>query len=225
MKTRIYKSVVRFLAKASGAMKQTANAQQQFASQLQSNYATQFAGQSAILNSLQKAFLPILQAGPGQAGFTPQEEAAIRTNATETSAAEYRKAAGAAAAASAAQGGGNAFLPNGASQQTQAEIATAGAAQNAAAQNAITQKNYDIGRQNFENAASVLGGTAQMFNPTGYAGQGNTAENEAFSDESAINAANNQWMTTLGGVLGGAASGFGSGYASTLGKKVGGGNG
>ena len=67
--------------------KATSASQSQFFQQLSQNYSTQFAGQNAVLQSLQDSFNPILKAGIGQYGLTPQEDAAIRTQNDSATAA------------------------------------------------------------------------------------------------------------------------------------------
>src|ERR1035437_8537594 len=86
--------------------------QAQFYQTLQDSYQKQFAGQSAILDALKTAWSPILAAGPGQKGFTTEQETALRTQATEGTASEYAKAATATKEGMAARGGGTVSLPS-----------------------------------------------------------------------------------------------------------------
>jgi len=208
--------------------KATSASQNQLFQTLQQNYSTQFANQSAVLQSLQTAFNPILSAGIGQYGFTPQEDAALRTQADSGTAAAYRSAKAAAGESLAAVGGGNTFLPSSTKAGINASIATSAAQQRAGQQLDITRSGYDLGRQNFLTASNALSGVAQLQNPLGYSGAATSAGNAAFGSEEAIqqaDAAASPW-STIGGILGGAAGSFlgplGAGVGSSIGKSIGG---
>jgi hypothetical protein len=198
--------------KASREQKQLAAEQAQFYRTLTANYAQQFAGQNAILQSLRDTFTPILQRGPGQQGFTAPEPTAMRTGAMENVGGAYQNAATAVNERMAALGGGNAYLPSGAAAQVNAALAQQAAEQEAGTQNQITMANYDVGRQNFYGAASALGNTAQMFSPTSYIGGANTAGQNAFQSATTIQQENSAWKGALGGMVGGVlTAGVGSG--------------
>jgi hypothetical protein len=201
---------------ASSGQKAIAGEQQQFFSTLMSNYQTQFAGQSAILSSLQDAFKPILQAGLDQYGFTAREDAALRTQASAGTANAYRMAAQATGQQQAAKGGGNQFLPTGTDAQLQQQNAMRAAEQESNQQLGITTAGYETGRQNYMGAAHMLGSTAEMYNPTGYASQATGAGHEAFGSSSQLfqqQQAASPW-NFVGGVLGGA---LGSGLSAFTG--------
>lgn len=191
------------LCKASGAQNTISGEQQQFYSTLTNDYSTQFANQSSILKSLTGAFAPIINAGPGQQGFSAPEQAAMRTSAMDTSAQAYQNASAAVNERMAAQGGGNAYLPSGASAQVNAALAQGAAQQNAAQQQNITMQNYATGRQNFMNAAGALSGAAGMYNPEGFMGGATNAGNAAFGSATQIQEENSAWQGELGGALAG----------------------
>lgn len=209
VKSVLFWNYVRIVNKgASGAQNALAASQTQFYNTLTQSYAQQFAGQNAILSSLQKAWGPILADGPNQTGFSGAETAALNSQATEGVSQAYSQAAKAVAANFAAAGGGNEFLPSGASTQAQANVATAGANQLAAQRLGILQSNYAQGRANFQAATNALTGAAQLYNPTGYISGANTAGSDAGSTLSTIyqeNAASSPW-SAIGGILGGAAT-------------------
>ncbi len=208
--------------KASAQQTSLSNEQASFYGNLTGSYNTQFANQSAILKNLTNTFSPILQAGPGQQGFTNAEQAAMRTNAAENIAGNYQNAAAAVNERMGQQGGGNAYLPSGASAEVNAGLAQAAASQNAAAQNNITQANYAQGLTNFNNAASALGGVAGLQGPTSYIEGANAAGQNAFQSAGTINQENTAWQGAVGGAVGGALGGYFMGPAGvTAGSAAG----
>ncbi len=185
---------------------QIAAQQQQFFNTLTSNYQQQFAGQTAILQSLTSAFSPILAGGINQFGYSPQETAAMRTQAAQGTAQAYSQASQAVGSQLSALGGGQEFLPSGGMGQIEAQLAGSAALQNSQEQLGITTAGYQQGTQNFLNAAQALGGVAQQYNPTAYAGQATAAGNAAFGSQTQLfqqQQATNPW-NVVGGVLGGA---------------------
>jgi hypothetical protein len=228
--------------KASQAETNLSNEQSAFYKTLTDTYSKQFASQSAILQNLTSSFQPlmdissriantfepILAAGPGQKGYTPEQEAAIRTSASDANAQSFQNAK--IAVQNENQSGGSELLPSGAQAQLESNVNTTAAAAEATAQNQITQQNYEIGRQNFMNAAQILGGVSSQatntllgasgqINPLGYAGATDTSGTDAFGSANAINQENNAWKGVVGGILGGAVSGFAGGFGSGIAKK------
>jgi len=194
------------------------------------SYQQMFAGQTAILQTLQKTFDPIIAAGPSQYGLSRAEDTAMRTMASEGTAQSYKMAKQAVAEQQGAQSG-DAFIPKGADTQVRAQLASAAAGQEAQQQTAITKYGYEIGRDKYWKAAEGLGGVAKMYDPTGYAGEssrsgqvaGSTA-GESFGQQKTIyeqNKASSPW-NIVGGVLGGALNAFTGGAAGVIGKTVGG---
>ena len=209
------------------AQNQIASSQQSFFSQLTSSFNQMFAGQTGILQSLQQAFQPILAAGPNQFGFSPQEMATLKAGAVNQTAQTFAANQQALNNALAARGGGNAFLPSGAQAQLQQQGYTAASQEESGLLNQITQAGYAQGRQNFLTAANVLGSTAAMYNPTGYASQATSAGEQAFGTATQIakeQAAASPWGA-IGGALGGVAGSFlggpiGSQIGSSLGQAI-----
>src|ERR1700730_15268271 len=188
--------------KASDQEKQILGQQMGFYRQLRDTFSKQFANQNNILDALKSTFQPILNAGPGQFGFTPEETAAMRTRATEQIAGQYKTASTAVRESMAARGAGNAFLPSGASDQVEAEIATAAAGREADTQNQITEAGYQQGRENFYKASAILGDVSKEYNPLGYAGAADQSSSGLFGEANTINQQDNAWKGQLGGVLG-----------------------
>lgn len=187
-----------------------ANSQQNFYNTLQQDYGTQFANQSNILNSLNSSLNPIVQAGPGQYGYSNAEDAALRTQSSAGTSQAFQNAKQSLGESQAAQGGGDQFLPSGVKTQQQSQLAMGAAQQESNQQLGITTQGYDVGRQNFNNAVSQEQGVAGQYNPNAYAGSttsaGSSAYNSANQNQQLNNAAS-PWGI-VGGVLGGAASSF-----------------
>ena len=186
--------------------------QQAFYKTLNDQYNTVFGQNQAITGALTSIFTPILQAGPGQQGFSAAQDTAMRTQNTENVATDYAQAQRATAQVLAAKGGGNTFLPSSTTANILAGNANAAAATRAQGENQITQQNYQQGYQNWQTAANVLGSTAGLLNPTGYAGVANTAGQNASTSATAL--ATSQFapwgaaIGALGSVAGAAAGGY-----------------
>lgn len=186
------------------------NEQQQFYSQLSNEYSTIFGENQAIIGALTSAFTPILQAGPGQQGYSAAELQAQNTAASQNVATDYAQAATATAQQLAARGGGNTVLPSSVTANIQAQTANQAAAQRASALNTITQQNYATGRENWLQAANVLSGTAGLLNPTSYASTATTAGSAASTTANQIaQASYAPWGAAIGalGSVGGQAVG------------------
>jgi len=203
---------------ATDEQKQLASTQADFYRTLIDHANQAFANNQNILNALNSAWEPILQAGPGQYGFTPAEDAALRTQATEANATTFANAQKSLNNALAARGGGNVFIPSGAEAQLEEGLQASAAANQANALNAITQAGYNQGFKLFNTAAGVLGGVASGYNPTGYISGANTAGSNAETTENQIvqeNQAASPWGI-IGGILGaGAVAALGPGGAIT----------
>ena len=154
--------------------------QKEFYKDLNDQYSSIFGQNQAIVGALTSAFMPILQAGPSQTGFSPSQENAMRTQNIENVATDYAQAQKATAQILAARGGGDTLLPSSVDANLIANNTAAAAAQRSQGDLAITNANYDRGYQNWNTAASVLGSTAQLINPNAYAGSITTAGNSAY---------------------------------------------
>ena len=213
----IWKNPIRILAKASSAQTNLANTQAQFYQTMINAYAVQFAGQSAILNSLQAAWDPILKAGPEQPGYSPQLTTSLNTAASDVIANNSASAETALNNDIAARGGGNAYVPSGAEEQLKAGFLSNEATQQSQATNAITQESYAQGNKNFMAASGALTNTAGLYAPLGYAGATTGAGNAAFGEATTINQENTAWQSALAGALGGIAGGLVGGPAGAAG--------
>ena len=197
------------------------NEQQQFYKTLSDQYSTIFGQSQAITGALTSAFMPILQAGPSQTGFSASEENALRTQNTQNVATDYAQAQRATAQILAAKGGGNTMLPSSVTSNILANNANAAAATRATGENAITQANYAQGYQNWNTAANALGSTAGLINPNSYSGSATTAGNSAANTANQISQANFAPWGALtgaaGSVLGAAAGAFTGGVVKNSG--------
>jgi hypothetical protein len=198
-------------------------AQTQMYNTLSSNYNQTFPEQQAITGALTSAFQPILAAGPDQEGFTPSEKNALETQNVENVATNYGQAQKTAADILAGRGGGDTFLPSGTSADILAQNANAAAATRSQQQTANTLADYAQGRQNYLNAAQILGNTASTINPLGYASASTSAGNSAFNSASTItNQSNSIWNAAIGalGGIGSAALGNAGGLTSLFSKSA-----
>lgn len=209
----------RFIMKATQAEKDLAAKQAAFYDVMTRDYATKFADQKAIQDSLTAAFKPIIEAGPDQYGLSRGADTALRTSARDATTAAYEHAARATGSALAARGG-DTFLPSGVDEQIRSQVATEAAREGARKQTDITRYGFDVGRTNFFNAASVLGGNAAQMNPTGFAGEATGAGSAAFKSAQAIQSQGGGFMRWLGGVAGGAISSFVNPLASAGASRV-----
>jgi hypothetical protein len=205
-----YQGPVERFCGASSQQKSAFADEQKTAGMLRDNLA-EFAGTNqGILKDLMAELTPIASAGPGQFGFSPAEETALRTSATENLAAASRNATNSYRSAMASAGGGNLHLPSGSEAAINASLAEDAASKQAAAQLGITEKGYDIGRQNWEMATQGLASApGQLENPVTSAGNAAVGGGQVEqSGAQAITDANNAWMAPVAGLIGGVAGGL-----------------
>ena len=181
------------------------NSQIDLANQIQAQNSTVFGESQGILNSLNAAFTPILEAGPNQTGFSDAENTSLNTEATESTAQNFANAQRQMQESGAAAGGGNTFAPSGVTAANKASLAATGAAALSGEQNQIQQANYATGRQNFMNAAGVLGGEASTLNPVGTANAATGADSSAASTANTIQQQSTSIWSSVLGALGGVA--------------------
>ena len=187
----------------SSSQKELAAGELNFSQLLQGNYAQNFGAQSAELSKLNNTFTPIVEAGPDQQGWGPQEAAAVNTQIGEGVGNNYAKATQSLNANLSAQGGGNEFLPSGASAQLKSQLATAGANQMSQEQLGATEANYAQGRTNYNQATAGLQALQGDYNPNALAGETTSATQGAYQDatQNAMQATQ-QFSAIAGGVSG-----------------------
>jgi hypothetical protein len=194
--------------------KQLEASEASFDQTLQSDYAQTFAQNQEILGNLNSVLQPIVNAGPSQQGYSPQELAALNTQATDASAQAYNEETQQAASQENAAGGGTSFLPSGVNAQLNASIASA--AENNLSQEklGITQANYAQGTQNWQTALAGEENVAGQQNPLGYAGQTTSANSTAFGEANTIQQEENQEESDIIGGVAQGALGIATGGAS-----------
>lgn len=173
--------------------------------------AQNFAGVNTdMLSEIKDSLTPIQEAGPSQFGLSPAAEAAERTSAAENLNASAAQTANAVRSAVASRGGGTTYLPSGSEASIIGSLAQDTAVKEALAQSAITQKGYDIGRQNFEFATEGLEKAPGAFEtPVVQAGSAAAgAASDQMKGADAITQANQAWMQPVGAIIGGVAGGL-----------------
>jgi len=214
---------------ASDAQNNLAASQTAFYDTLQKDYAQQFAGQNAILSSLNTSLQPIISAGPNQYGFSQGETNTLNSQAIQGTAQQFNAAKKQLQNQQAAAGGGNQYLPSGVNAQQNEQLAAAGANQTSSELLGIQQAGYQQGASQYQSAIGQEEAAAGLYNPTSYADSANTAGSSAGSELNTIqqeNAAASPWAT-IGGILGGAGSALAGGLTGGLGtavSKIGSGN-
>lgn len=219
--------------------KRLAGNQSILATQMSQAFQKQFADQGQILKNLTNQLTPIANLGPNQQGFSPQELAAMNTQAINSSGAAARNAqqrvagtlAGQGAGMFAGEGGGSSSgLVSGIQQQIQGTIASNSANQLADAQNQITQANYETGRKNFWDSTTGEQTLAHQYNPAQFGDLASGANQLALKNEGqiqaekrqAINSAVGLGLGVLTGPVGGMISGGFKAGISALGGMMGG---
>lgn len=181
-----------------------------------------------MLGEIKDSLTPIQEAGPSQFGLTPTAEAAERMSAAENISAAGSQAANAVRSSLASRGGGTTYLPSGSEASIIGSLAQDTAVKEALAQSAITQKGYDIGRQNWQFATEGLEKAPSAFEtPVVQAGEAASgAASSQMKGATDITQANQAWMQPVGAIIGGVAGGLipkipGSGGGGVVTPKVG----
>lgn len=170
-------------------------------------YNKAYSNFSDIQSVLNKQFEPILAAGPGQMGYTPEQLTDLNTQAAEGTAAYYRQAMQSQAEGEAAMGGGtsNINTTSGAASDTRARIAAAAAGQSAQQRLQIQSTGYDIGRQQWQNAIQGTEALAAGWNPNAFASSTTNSGQLASSQANQIAQQQQQAWGSVLGALGGIA--------------------
>lgn len=188
-----------------------AYANEEKVSNMLTTIAQNFAGVNTdMLSEIKDSLTPIQEAGPSQFGLSPTAEAAERTSAAENLNVAAAQTANAVRSAVASRGGGTTYLPSGSEASIIGSLAQDTAVKEALAQSQITQKGYDIGRQNWEFATEGLEKAPSAFETpviqAGEAASGAAANQMKGADE--ITQANQAWMQPVGAIIGGVAQGL-----------------
>lgn len=200
---------------------QLQNQQQQldFNTQLMGIFQQQYGQQQQVYQYLQKQMQPIIDAGG--TGYSAQALASMRTSATDNLSNQYQNAQKALQAQEFTSGGRD--LPSGVNQQLNASLFASEAADQAGAQNQITQQNENLKQQNYWNAVNELNGVGAAFNPQSYAGAAtNSSEAASTAGNSAANLST-AYQNSKKGFWSNLASGLGAGLGAGLGGGLSGG--
>ena len=180
-----------------------AAARQTSLAQMLAGYASQQYGeQQGIFNNLTSILNPIAAAGPNQQGFNAAELNALNTNAMNTTAGNYASAA--RKVGSELAGGGTSAGPSGVQQQIEGTIAAQGAGQAAQEENQIQLENYNVGRENWQNAMEGLNRVGSELNPTTYSDLAQRGMAESFNEAGGMNQEKNQHTADIWSGIGGA---------------------
>lgn len=183
----------------------------------------QLASQNALLNQNKAALSPLLD---GNHGFTPQQMAALNSQALDQNALRFNQATQGANAQLAARGEGLGNTPgSGVAATGYGNLQAARAGDLADSLRTVTLNNAQQGNANMFNAASVLSGNAQTLGQN--VGTFGNGANSALGDLTTAQA--NTWQSQLGkaagqaagGAVGAFTGGFGASAAGQLGKSLG----
>ncbi|HET6220176.1 MAG TPA: hypothetical protein VFE27_24320 [Acidobacteriaceae bacterium] len=179
-------------------------------------YNTAYSNFSAIQNTLNKQFEPILAKGPNQMGFSDAELQNLNTTATQGTAQEYAKAKTALQENQATQGGGtsNVNLTGGPQNEENEELLATGAATESAEKLGIQQAGYQQGYNEWQGAVAGEEDLAAGWNPNSFSGSANNAAGTANSEANAITQEQESvWGNVLGALGGVAANAGGKGWS------------
>lgn len=143
--------------------------QLQFNEQLMGLFQQQFQNQQNQLNFLKGVMQPVITQAQAGKGFSDEEEAAMRTSATDNLSQQFTNAKQALNQELKTSGSSN--IPSGITVGADLSLLTEEAKQQAAAQNTITLASAQQARSNLFNAANVLNGVAAQNNPNPIAGE------------------------------------------------------
>ncbi len=212
-----YNGFVELACGASSGLKSIGQQQSNFFQQLQTQASTVMGASSNVFNQLMATFAPTIKAGPSQEGMSPAQLAAERSAAITGTGQQYKNAKAAVGNANSAYGGGNTVLPSGAQIGSDLGLAEAAANQTSSELLGITDKDYDIGRHNYEFATQGLANAPGVFNPATTAANAATGAGEAAaSTQNQIQAASTSWMQPVFGALGAVAGAATGGLTSKL---------
>lgn len=135
----------------------------EMANELRSLFYNQYYSNTSALNFLNGRMRSMI-AHP--TGFSPEALAALKAQATDTTATQFAHAQQAVNARNLATG--SADLPSGVAAQLNAGTAQAAASQNASEQQQIALENEQLKNNNYWKAVQTEGGVASAYNPGGY---------------------------------------------------------
>jgi len=182
----------------SHAMENVASHQQSLADSLFANYQERYADQTDLLKSLRNSYMPLVAAGPNQQGFSSPVLATLNTQILNSGAAAARNARQAAGNFTAGQNN-TSGLTSGITRQINSSINSQAANQVAGAQANLTQKNYELGRDNYFRSVGGMQALAGEENPGQFADLSGSNLNSSYKEQSQINDEKNAQKAALAG--------------------------
>jgi hypothetical protein len=204
----------------SGSLSSIEAVQKLTASTLSSDFNTVFKENQNILDTIAPSLSGIITKGVGQAGYTPEEDAARKSEILATNSAATRQASSAAGESIAALGGGNQVLPSGSKEAIMGGIAERGAQTGASELQQETAQNYETGRQNYFEATKELPqATSTLDNASnGLGGLANQAESGVGQTENERIQATRAWIDPVTKIATSMISGASSAGAAEIAK-------
>lgn len=191
-----------------GASSEDVALQKQSAQQFQALANEQnimFGNDEAALNTIQHAMTPIVNGGAFQYGFSTPEDQNLQNEIMTSGATATANSVAAQQLRDQQMAGGASVLPTGAQSANELMARELGAQKTASELSREKELGYQVGRENFFNAAKAEGDVASISNPTGFAnaatnaGQLNLSANKAVDEANA----NSLGAKLLGGVVSG----------------------
>ncbi len=212
-----YNGPVEYACGATSQQTGIEQSQQNFMNQLQTQASQVFGSSSQLFQNLQSTFMPIIKAGPNQQGFSPAELSAMNSQAITGVGQAYSNAKSAVGNEEAAVGGGNVTLPSGVNTATDLGLAEGAANTTSQQLNQITQENYAVGRQNYQNAVQGAIASPGVFSPaSSMAGEATNAGSAASNTAGQIAQEGQSWMSGVSGILGSVAGAATGGLTNSL---------
>lgn len=174
--------------------------------------AQEYSDQQAIYGPMAAQFQSIFSAGPGQQGFSPEEQQQLNSQVAEGTAENYGNAARAVGESEAATGNGTNPLPSGASTAVQGNIATSAAQEESAQESQVNAANFSQGHSDWEAAGQGLDAIAAGENPLGYESAETGSGSAAGTTQSQIASEDDSWLNAALGAAGGLAGAGASAY-------------
>lgn len=181
---------------------------------MMADFRQRFADQTSAIAQLNEAYDPTIAAGPDQQGMGANELAADNTAIINQTGQNYANAKAALQTTLDARGGGNVALPSGTEGVLQEALASKEAGQQSAEQLALTQQNYALGRQRYQQAVAGKQALLGVYDPTAYGKGAGSGYESSFQMAHTINQENNQEVADITGAAVGAgidAATFGAG--------------
>lgn len=171
---------------------------QSLSSTMSSDFNSRFANQSQILSQLSNSLSPILSAGSGQQGYTPQEAAAISSATINNAAGASRQAQQRVQSTLAGRGDGSG-LTSGVDKQILGSVASTSANNLANQQTQNTVNNYQQGNSNYWRAQGALQTLGAGEDASQFGNLADSSQSSAFSEANQVQQQKNQEESAIAG--------------------------